>query len=162
MEKTYKAIVNDSFEFTMKQSEIDSLDSITQHNSKTHILKDNTSVAAEIVASDFHTRTYTIKVNGNRYTVSIESELDALIEEMGLSLGSDAVENEIHAPMPGVILEVNISEGDSVSEGDTLCVLEAMKMENALTASKNATVKAVHIANGDTVDKNALLIELED
>ena len=81
---------------------------------------------------------------------------------MGLSLGANAVENEIHAPMPGLILEVSVKEGDEVAEGDSLCVLEAMKMENALGAPRDGVVKAVHIAKGETVDKNALLIELED
>lgn len=63
--------------------------------------------------------------------------------------------------MPGIILEVNVAEGDKVKKGDPLCVLEAMKMENTLTASRDGIVKTVNIAKGDTVDKGKLLIELE-
>ena len=80
---------------------------------------------------------------------------------MGLSLGADAVENEVHAPMPGLILEVNVSEGQEVKEGDALCVLEAMKMENALMAPRDGVIKSVQIAKGDAVEKGMLLIELE-
>lgn len=78
---------------------------------------------------------------------------------MGLSLGNASVEDEVLAPMPGIILEVNVADGDEVKQGDYLCVLEAMKMENALTAPRDAVIKAVNIAKGDTVDKGKLLIE---
>jgi biotin carboxyl carrier protein len=80
---------------------------------------------------------------------------------MGLSLGNASLEDEIHAPMPGLILEVNVSEGDTVQKGDFLCVLEAMKMENTLTAPRDGVVKSITIAKGETVEKGKLLIELE-
>ena len=95
------------------------------------------------------------------YTVEIKNDLDQLIEEMGLSLGSAQQVNDIKAPMPGLILEVNVKEGDQVKEGDYLLVLEAMKMENTLTAPRDGIVKSISIANGDTVEKNQLLIEME-
>lgn len=107
----------------------------------------------------FLQRNYTVKVNGNSYKINIETPLDQLIKEMGLSLGNASVEDEVLAPMPGIILEVNVADGDEVKQGDYLCVLEAMKMENALTAPRDAVIKAVNIAKGDTVDKGKLLIE---
>lgn len=162
MSATYKAVVNESFEFSLQSSDIETLDSVSEGKNKINLLQNSKSVTAQVLSTDLLSRTYTIKVNGNRYTVKIENELDALIADMGLSLGANAVENEIHAPMPGLILEVSVKEGDEVSEGDSLCVLEAMKMENALGAPRDGVVKAVHIAKGETVDKNALLIELED
>jgi len=63
--------------------------------------------------------------------------------------------------MPGIILEVNISAGDEVKKGDFICVLEAMKMENTLTAPRDGVIKSVNITKGETVDKGKLLIELE-
>lgn len=100
-------------------------------------------------------------VNSNGYEVKIFDELDILISEMGLSLGSAQVENDVKAPMPGLILDVNVSEGDEVKEGDYLLVLEAMKMENALTAPIDGKVKTISVSKGDKVDKNQLLIEME-
>jgi biotin carboxyl carrier protein len=58
-------------------------------------------------------------------------------------------------------LEVNISAGDEVKKGDFICVLEAMKMENTLTAPRDGVIKSVNITKGETVDKGKLLIELE-
>ena len=69
--------------------------------------------------------------------------------------------NDIKAPMPGLILEVNVEEGAEVQEGDYLLVLEAMKMENTLTAPRDGVVKSVSIKKGETVEKNQLLIEME-
>ena len=69
--------------------------------------------------------------------------------------------NDIKAPMPGLILEVNVKEGDEVKEGDYLLVLEAMKMENALTAPRDAVIKSISVEKGQTVEKNQLLIEME-
>lgn len=162
MEETYKAVVNGTFEFSLEKEALSNLDSVDKSAGHSHVLYKGTSVLAEVVSKDFLNRTYTLKIGGNRYTVSIEDGLDALIKELGLSLGSSSLANEIHAPMPGLILEVAVAAGDSVSQGDPLCVLEAMKMENALTAPRDGVIKAVHIATGDTVDKNALLIELQD
>jgi biotin carboxyl carrier protein len=80
---------------------------------------------------------------------------------MGLSLGNAQMVNDIKAPMPGLILEVNVKEGDEVKEGDYLLVLEAMKMENALTAPRDAVIKSISVEKGQTVEKNQLLIEME-
>jgi biotin carboxyl carrier protein len=162
MEDTYKAIVNQSFEFSLDSGALSAIDSIQKSESQYHLIHNGRSVLAEVVSKDFLNRTYTLKIGGNRYVVSLGDSLDALIEELGLSLGSSSIANEIHAPMPGLILEVAVAVGDSVSQGDPLCVLEAMKMENALTAPRDGVIKAVHISTGETVDKNALLIELQD
>jgi 3-methylcrotonyl-CoA carboxylase alpha subunit len=68
---------------------------------------------------------------------------------------------QIHSPMPGKILEVRVSEGAEVEAGQVLVVLEAMKMENALTAEGPARVKKIHVAAGTLVELGQLLVELE-
>ena len=72
--------------------------------------------------------------------------------------GSDLV---ITAPMPGAVLKLNVQTGDPISEGDCLAVLEAMKMETGLHASRKAVVKKIHIVQGQQVKAGDLLIELE-
>ncbi|MGB3344998.1 MAG: biotin/lipoyl-containing protein [Aequorivita sp.] len=161
MEKKFKAIVNRAYEYPLLPSDLEQLDIVYEEN-KGHLIIDNKSIKVEILKTNFINRQYEIKINGNKYQVKIENELDALIAEMGLSLGDSSVENEVHAPMPGIILEVNVMEGDEVKIGDFLCVLEAMKMENALTASRDGVIKSVHISKGETVDKGKLLIEFTD
>jgi glutaconyl-CoA/methylmalonyl-CoA decarboxylase subunit gamma len=66
----------------------------------------------------------------------------------------------VNAPMPGSVLEVKVSVGDSVNEGDVLVILEAMKMENELTASQAGTVGQVLVKKGDTVNSGDPLIVL--
>lgn len=66
----------------------------------------------------------------------------------------------VAAPMPGTILSVNVSAGQSVKSGDVLVVLEAMKMENEIKAPKDATVASVNVAKGEAVDTGAALVTL--
>ena len=64
----------------------------------------------------------------------------------------------VNAPMPGNILKVNVSQGQAVKEGDVLCVLEAMKMENEIMAPKAGTVTQILVSKGSTVDTGAPLV----
>lgn len=161
MEKRYKVKVNDSRVFTYTQAEIDSLDSREISPFHYHILSNHRSLKGEIQKADFLNKNYTVKVRNNTYQISISNQLDLLIEDMGLSLGQVQIVNDIKAPMPGLILDVTIAEGDVVKEGDYLLVLEAMKMENTLTAPRDGVVKVISVKKGQTVEKNQLLIEME-
>ncbi|TRO66755.1 acetyl-CoA carboxylase biotin carboxyl carrier protein subunit [Christiangramia sabulilitoris] len=161
MDHKYKVKVNSALEFEISEQEIKALDTQKTSENHFHLLKDNRSFSAEVTKPDFLNRTYEVRINSNIYSVKINNDLDQLIEEMGLSLGSSQQVNDIKAPMPGLILEVNVSEGDQVKEGDYLLVLEAMKMENTLTAPRDGVVKSVTVSKSDTVEKNQLLIEME-
>ncbi len=66
----------------------------------------------------------------------------------------------IVAQIPGTVLAVDVSAGDSVNAGDTLMVLEAMKMENVITAEVSGAVQAVHVAKGDKVVAGQLMMEI--
>ena len=161
MDKKYKVRVNDAFGFEFSQEEIEALDTQSISKNTYHLLKDHRSFSAEVFKQDFLHRDYEVRINSNTYHVKINNELDQLIEEMGLSLGTAQQVNDIKAPMPGLILEVNVQEGDEVKEGDYLLVLEAMKMENTLTAPRDGIVKSIGIMKGNTVEKGQLLIEME-
>ncbi|CAL1577767.1 unnamed protein product [Knipowitschia caucasica] len=67
----------------------------------------------------------------------------------------------LRSPMPGSIIAVSVKVGDTVAEGQEICVIEAMKMQNSLTAVKQAKVKSVHCKAGETVGEGDLLVELE-
>lgn len=68
-------------------------------------------------------------------------------------------DSALRAPMPGKIVRVNVSEGDSVSQGDALIVLESMKMENTLSSAVDGVVKAVHVSADDSVQQGQTLVE---
>ena len=161
MDNTYKLVVNEEFEFNLTPNDVNTLDTSALPNNEQHILVNSQSASVKIEASNPLKRQYTILINGNRYQVAIKNQLDQLIEDLGLGLGADAIEDDVIAPMPGAILSVNVAEGDEVKEGDVLCVLEAMKMENALVAPRDGVIQSVEVATGDTVEKNVLLLSLE-
>ena len=168
MKEHYRVLVDENYQFNLGVEEATNLNQLNftdirtgEKKEKIHIIHNLQSISAELLNEDFIQRSYTVKINGNIYKVQIETPLAQLIKEMGLSLGNVSVEDEILAPMPGIILEVNVTEGNEVKKGDYLCVLEAMKMENALTAPRDGVIKSVNIAKGETVDKGKLLIEFQ-
>lgn len=126
-----------------------------------HASDGNDSVNADFLLGNFLEKKYTFKINASFYEVSLQNELGLLIEEMGLSKKSNSVQNELLAPMPGLIVDILTKPGALVSAGDGLIVLEAMKMENTLTASRDGVVKSISVKIKDTVDKGMLLIEFE-
>ena len=126
-----------------------------------HARDGNDSVNVDLLSGNFLEKKYTIKINASFYEVTLQNELDLLIEEMGLSKKSNSVQNELLAPMPGLIVDILTKPGAYVSAGDGLIVLEAMKMENTLLASRDGLVKSVAVKMKDTVDKGMLLIEFE-
>jgi biotin carboxyl carrier protein len=104
--------------------------------------------------------------DGQRTLVSIEGrvyEFTHSQEKRARASRGEAgrLDPEIRSPMPGKILQVLVSEGAHVEAGQTLVLLEAMKMENALTADGAARVKKIGVAPGDLVDLGQLLLELE-
>jgi len=66
----------------------------------------------------------------------------------------------LRSPMPGRVISILVRPGDSVSAGDEVCVVEAMKMENEVRAQAGGCVQVIHVANGDAVEKGKILVEL--
>jgi len=161
MTKNYYVKVNGKIDFLLKQNEVSVLDVTAVKNSKYHILLDNKSVEAELVRSSFYKKEYTIRVNSNTYQIKITNPLDILIKKLGFSLGPSKKYNIVKAPMPGIIIGLPIKKGDAVKQGDTVLILEAMKMENVILCQKDGIVKSVFVKLGETVEKGKLLVELE-
>ena len=70
-------------------------------------------------------------------------------------------DGKVKPPMPGKVVEVKVKEGQQVAEGDVLCVLEAMKMQNDLKSPMAGTVRKVHVSDGANVEAATVLVELE-
>jgi len=161
MDTNYRLTVNSANVFTNTASGVEILDAVETQTSHFHILKDSQRYTAEIIHTDFLNKTYTIKVNGNTYTVNIANALDLLIKDMGFTIGASKQINVIKAPMPGLILEMSVTVGQEVKENDCLLILEAMKMENSFLSPRAGTIKSISANKGDAVEKGQLLIEFE-
>jgi biotin carboxyl carrier protein len=161
MSSNYKVTVNDSFHFDFEKESISQLDAVPTEVNAFHVLHQNTPYKAEIIASDFNHKSYTVKVNNTNYTVVISNPLDILIKEMGFEVGLTKQVNAIKAPMPGLILEISVVVGQIVKENDNLIILGAMKMENSFLSPRDGVIKSISVNTGDAVDKGQLLIEFE-
>ena len=161
MEHSYRIKVNDSFEFELNESDLKAIDILSTGPGGYHILEDNVPYHAKITESDFGQKSYTIKVNSDVYQVAISNQLDQLIDQMGFATSSSKDIGIIEAPMPGLILDINVRVGQAVNEDDPLVILEAMKMENVITSPRDGIIKKVAVEKGEAVDKNHILIEFE-
>tara|TARA_R110001592_G_scaffold25240_1_gene96141 strand:- start:107 stop:595 length:489 start_codon:yes stop_codon:yes gene_type:complete len=159
MGKVFKANVNNTFDFEIEYDEISNFDAVKTSDSHYHILQDNKSFKVEINEANFNTKSYQVKVNNNLYNTHIFNDLDILIKEMGFAIGSTKHVNSIKAPMPGLILEINVKVGQEVKEDEPLLILEAMKMENIITSPRDGIIKSISVNKTDAVEKNQLLIE---
>lgn len=125
------------------------------------IFKVNNEVI-EILDINFDTKTLKIRHNHSTHHLEYKSELDLVLDKMGIKRSFEAVNTDVKAPMPGKVLDVVVNVGDQVKKGDAILILEAMKMENVLKAEGDCMIKSVLVESQQSVEKNQVLIELED
>ncbi|XP_054557322.1 propionyl-CoA carboxylase alpha chain, mitochondrial isoform X3 [Talpa occidentalis] len=102
-----------------------------------------------------------IQFLGTVYKVHILTKLAAELNKFMLEKVAEDTSSILRSPMPGVVVAVSVKPGDMVAEGQEICVIEAMKMQNSMTAGKTGKVKSVQCKAGDTVGEGDLLVELE-
>ena len=78
-----------------------------------------------------------------------------------VSAASQGDGEPVSAPMPGTVLKVLVTNGQAVKKGDVLLILEAMKMENEITAANDGTITSVCVSNGETVDSGKVLLTIK-
>ena len=127
-------------------------------------------------------KNYTITVNGTPYNVTVEERAAAPVQAAPApaaaptpapaaapapapapapaTAGGTEGSVKVEAPMPGTILDVKVAVGSSVTSGQVLCILEAMKMENEIVAPQDGTVASVAVNKGDSVEAGQAIITL--
>jgi biotin carboxyl carrier protein len=116
----------------------------------------------EILEVNFDTKTLKIRHNHSTHNLEYKSDLDLVLDKMGIKRSFEAVNTDVKAPMPGKVLDVVVNVGDKVKKGDVVLILEAMKMENVLKAQGDCVIKSVLVESQQSVEKNQILVELED
>ena len=158
-DKNFGIEINDNkVEIDGKPVEID-LSQLSQN--KYHLLLDYKSYNLEVVSNNKKSGEITVKVNNRVVKVEVKTALDELLNKMGFSTNNVGHTKDIAAPMPGLILDVVVNEGDEVEKGDKLLVLEAMKMENIIKSPGSGKIKSIVINKGDSVDSGQKLIHFE-
>lgn len=161
----YSIKINQKHSFEVNPSSIDQTNPDAEINISEvgndcyHVLKDNKSYNVEVIKHNATDKTATIRINGTKYDVKVEDRFDALLKSLGMDNLTKKKVNHVKAPMPGLVVKINVEEGTEVKQGDALLVLEAMKMENILKSPTDGVVKKVAIKKGMAVEKNQLLIE---
>lgn len=157
---SFQVKVNDNL-FSFTREEIENFDVLRHSPLAFNVINKHQSINTHIIASDLQNKKITIEVDGTNFEVEIKTELDLMLNQMGFSAVSAKQIKEIKAPMPGLVLEINVKEGQHVNEGDKLLILEAMKMENSIVIQAPAIIKKIIVKAGQAVEKGQLLIELE-
>ncbi|MCB0506983.1 MAG: acetyl-CoA carboxylase biotin carboxyl carrier protein subunit [Chitinophagales bacterium] len=161
----YKENLAHEIELDEQQIKIDGesteIDLVRLLDNKFHILENHKSHNLEILHADYALKRFSIKVNNNIYDLNLQTELDALLDKMGMSADDNEKMDNVKAPMPGLVLDILVEKGQTINKGDNLLVLEAMKMENIIKASGTGIVKDIKVNKKDAVEKNQLLIEME-
>jgi biotin carboxyl carrier protein len=102
-----------------------------------------------------------LEFGGKVYGVEVLDRGQEAVRQAKRAMGVDTGPTPFRAPMPGLVVKVEVKEGDVVAAGDRLLIVEAMKMENELRASAPGTVRKVTVAAGDTVKRDQVLIEFD-
>ena len=124
----------------------------------------------KVTVGDIEDNNVHVEVNGTAYTVEMEKKTGPKIKPVVRTaapppaVSRPAVagsKSGIKSPLPGVILEIKVKEGDAVKRGQTLLVLEAMKMENDIKADRDGKVTAIKVSKGESILEGTDLIIIE-
>lgn len=124
-----------------------------------HLLAGGRSYPFSVQPGD-RTGRWVLSTGAERFTADAVDERTRAIREM-TGTADDVADKTITAPMPGLVVKVEVSVGDAVRAGQGVVVVEAMKMENELKAPADGVVASIAVQPGQTVDKGATLIVLE-
>lgn len=128
----------------------------------------------EVEVNSFEENIVNMEVNGTTYNVEVHKEMktsktpqlvratvpEPTRKEKKIRKNIKTGSMQIKSPLPGTIMKIMVNEGDTIKFGDTLMIMEAMKMENNVLAEKSGVVKSIKVREGDAVLQNDVLIEI--
>ena len=129
----------------------------------------------KVTVGDIEDNNVRVEVNGTSYTVELEKQAKPKIKPVVRTESTTPAapptpiirpavsggKSGIKSPLPGVILEIKVKEGDTVKRGQTLMILEAMKMENDIKSDRDGKVTAINVSKGESILEGTDLIIIE-
>lgn len=145
----------------LKESDLDKLTILEREGDNVVFLYKDQRYEAKLLMNDDGFKVAKMIINDQTIDLTLKDELDQLVDEMGLSEIVDDQGGDIISPMPGLVVKMLVKVGDSIEKGESVLVLEAMKMENLLQADSTGIVKAIKCKEGDSVNKGDLLVQID-
>jgi biotin carboxyl carrier protein len=134
------------------------VDIVMTENGSCSVLHDGNSFNAEIISGEDH-RSYDVNMFYRSYHVDI---VDTQKKYLRMRKSAEEKQDDkIVAPMPGKVVKIPVRKGDRLETGDTVVVLEAMKMQSNYKVSSACVVKDILVSEGDSVDNNQVLMTLD-
>ena len=165
-----KAKINDNTTYTVDQKEgirtVNGLEIIADFKTLKpgtyHYLINNKSYNINVIESDKNSKQYQLRINGKNFDVQLRDRYDDLLHELGLDTITAAKISDLKAPMPGLVVDILVQENSVVKKGDTLVILEAMKMEQPLVAHKAGKIANLIAIIGEIVSSGTVLCDIID
>ncbi len=148
------------FELTAEAWE--NLDCIQVGDATYHLIEDGKTYTITILEADDACKKLKLTIDGESKSVTLLTDLELLIERMGLNVTKSKKLRVLNAPMPGLVTSLKVKVGEEVEEGNPLLILEAMKMENVIAAPHQARIKEIKVKVGQAIEKGTALIEFEE
>jgi biotin carboxyl carrier protein len=126
---------------------------------KLHLIVNHKSYTAELISIDESGKNLKLKINSTIIDLNVKDKIDLLLESMGLDKALVKTIKDIKAPMPGLVVNVLVKEGDQIKKGEALVALEAMKMENMIKSPADVSIKKIHISKGMALEKGQIMME---
>ncbi len=128
---------------------------------KNQIVLEINSNIYNVVYSKKSNEKFQIVAKGQNYEVEVLTELQDKAKKLNAERRKNSGETLIKAPMPGLVLRMEVEQGNEVAEGTSLFILEAMKMENEIKSEISGTIKEVKVSQGESVEKGAVILIIE-
>lgn len=153
-----KSLGNNEFVIKLRNNER-TLKILDMTHERIEFMLDNSYHAAKYLENS--TSKITVVVDGLKLTFNKRPDLEKIVyKNSGMESAADS-QISLKSQIPGRVVSVNVSQGDSVKKGDIICVLESMKMQVSIKSHKDGTVKALKIKQGASVAKNDVLAEID-
>jgi len=155
------ALVNDRLPFSEEDLAASSSDIQLIGENKFRVRVGEQLLEVEVDHFDLRAKKLGCWINGGYFEASLQTPLLRRIEQLGLAKSKSVGGGNITAPMPGLVREVLVKEGEQLEAKQAVIILEAMKMENVIKSDGEGLVQSIKVQPGDAVDKGALLVELK-